>query len=147
MLASARQLSLAPVALLQKTAIFKKCTCMHLLTKESLQQMQRQLCQFCQERGIAVTAYASLGCGELLQHPTVRAVAANAQADAVQLLLLWALQKGLCVVPKSSQPNRVATLAPGALACANASICMRSLGMLEAVPQAAKLCWTPDAVM
>ena len=36
---------------------------------------QRELREFCKQQSIAVVAYASLGCGDLLSHPTVQQTA------------------------------------------------------------------------
>jgi hypothetical protein len=41
--------------------------------------------QYCQAQGVAVVAYASLGCGDLLTHPTVVQVAAAAGKTPAQV--------------------------------------------------------------
>lgn len=41
-----------------------------------------------------MVAYASLGCGDLLAHPAVGAVAAEVGRSPAQVLLRWALQVG-----------------------------------------------------
>lgn len=68
---------------------------------------QRELRAFCLQRNIHVTAYASLGVGHLCSHPTVCRLAALCLKTPSQILLKWALQKGMSVVPKSCRPERI----------------------------------------
>jgi len=79
--------------------------------------VQNELIEFCQRKGIAFQAYASLGSGDVTD-PQLREdffamppVAAAAKAHGVtpaQVLLRWAVQKGCHVVPKSSRKERMA---------------------------------------
>ncbi|KAG2422338.1 hypothetical protein HYH02_015455, partial [Chlamydomonas schloesseri] len=69
---------------------------------------RRELRQLCKQEGIAVVAYASLGCGDLLTAPAVREVAAAVGRSPAQVLLRWALQEGCAVIPKSVRPERLA---------------------------------------
>ena len=51
---------------------------------------QRELRAFCQQHSIAVVAYASLGCGDLLTHPTVRLIAHEVDRTPAQVRhLCW----------------------------------------------------------
>ncbi|GFR40416.1 hypothetical protein Agub_g990, partial [Astrephomene gubernaculifera] len=68
----------------------------------------RELRELCRQEGIAVVAYASLGCSELLGHPVVLRVAAQVGRTPAQVLLRWALQGGCAVIPKSVRPERLA---------------------------------------
>lgn len=49
---------------------------------------QRELRQFCKMHDIQVVAYASLGCGELLSHSTVKSVAGEAGKTPAQVRLV-----------------------------------------------------------
>lgn len=81
---------------------------------------QSELLAYCNTHGIVLQAYASLGGqdagkgrldplgGPLLQHPVVLAAATNHGVSAAQVLLRWALQKGVAVIPKASSKERVA---------------------------------------
>ncbi|KAJ8602298.1 hypothetical protein CTAYLR_007857 [Chrysophaeum taylorii] len=65
---------------------------------------------FCRDRGIVVEAYGSIAPGgtrDLLDHATVRRVAAAALRTPAQVLLGWAQQKGLVVLPKSTSAARI----------------------------------------
>ncbi|MCD6350724.1 MAG: aldo/keto reductase [Armatimonadetes bacterium] len=67
---------------------------------------QTELLNFCQEQGIVVEAYSPLCRGEILRHPTVRAIGEKYGKSAAQVSLRWLLQKGCVVIPKaSSEPH------------------------------------------
>ncbi|KAJ8614247.1 hypothetical protein CTAYLR_001088, partial [Chrysophaeum taylorii] len=71
---------------------------------------RRDVVDYCSRRGIAVQAYASLvqfGRRDLLDHPTTRGVAAATHRTPAQVLLRWALDRGLGVVPKSASRDRI----------------------------------------
>lgn len=57
----------------------------------------------CAAHGVAFQAYGPLGGSRsgLCSHPTVRAVAQSAGRTAAQVVLRWASQQGVCVLPKS----------------------------------------------
>ena len=78
---------------------------------------QRELRAFCAAAGVAVVAYSPLGAGALLQHPAVVAVAQQARRTPAQVLLRWALQRNLLVIPKArlhrvSRCSRLTRLTP-----------------------------------
>lgn len=57
--------------------------------------------------GIITEAWSPLGRGILLQNPVLSDVAKQAEATPAQVILAWALAKGISVVPKSSDPARL----------------------------------------
>ncbi|XP_078238076.1 glyoxal reductase isoform X1 [Pogona vitticeps] len=69
---------------------------------------QSALLDFCGQRGIHVQAYSSLGTGHLVGRPEVAEVARRRGRTPAQVLLRWALQRGVSVIPKSANPSRVA---------------------------------------
>ncbi|XP_058016672.1 glyoxal reductase-like [Ahaetulla prasina] len=69
---------------------------------------QTELLEFCTRNGIHLQAYSSLGTGLLVEHAVVRAVAQQHGRTAAQVLLRWALHRGVSVIPKSASPRRVA---------------------------------------
>jgi diketogulonate reductase-like aldo/keto reductase len=68
---------------------------------------QRDVRAFCSRHAIAVEAYSPLTKGVRLDHPVVRAVAARAGRTPAQVLLRWALQHDLIILPKSTHPDRI----------------------------------------
>ncbi|XP_063240170.1 glyoxal reductase-like [Bacillus rossius redtenbacheri] len=73
---------------------------------------QRELAGFCREHGIALQAYCSLGgassAGALLRDGTVVSVAARLRRSPAQVLLRWAVDHGVGIIPKSVNPERIA---------------------------------------
>ena len=75
---------------------------------------QNALLTFCQQQGIAVTAYSPLGSpaaggpAPLLSEPVIKAIAAAHGASPAQVLLAWGLATGTAVIPKSVQRERLA---------------------------------------
>ncbi len=61
------------------------------------------------QRGIATEAWAPLGQGALLIHPTVTAVADESGRTPAQVLIRWHIQLGNIVIPKSVNPARIAS--------------------------------------
>ena len=67
----------------------------------------RKLIEYCQARNIAVQAYAPLGRGACLDQDIVCVLATKYAKTPAQIVLRWAVQKGICVIPKSSNPARI----------------------------------------
>ncbi|KAK9479212.1 NADP-dependent oxidoreductase domain-containing protein [Lipomyces japonicus] len=82
---------------------------------------QPQLIALAQQRGIAVTAYSSFGpqsflelnhpgalkTGLLLESELIKKIAATHGKTSAQVLLRWATQRGLAVIPKSNNVTRL----------------------------------------
>jgi len=74
-------------------------------------QANREAVAYCHARGIAVTAYSSVSALHARPEAEVRAVSAIAAAHnrtAAQVLLRWALQHNVSVIPHSSRPQHMA---------------------------------------
>ena len=81
---------------------------------------QDDLVAYCQEKGILLTAYSPLGSGDrpdsmkakdeppLLENETVIATAQQEGITPGQLLIAWAIARGTSVIPKSTNPDRIA---------------------------------------
>lgn len=80
---------------------------------------QAALVDFCKRNGVIVTAYSPLGSSDrpahlknedepkLLADPVVHGIAGRRGATAAQVLLAWAVERGLSVIPKSVNPERM----------------------------------------
>jgi diketogulonate reductase-like aldo/keto reductase len=62
----------------------------------------------CAEEGIVVEAYSPLTKGRRLDDATVATIAAEVGRTPAQVLIRWSLQKGLVVLPRSSNAGRIA---------------------------------------
>jgi methylglyoxal/glyoxal reductase len=65
------------------------------------------LVDFCRAQGIQVESYSPLSRGTKLSDPTVGVLAARYAKTPAQVLIRWALQKGLVVIPKSVHRERI----------------------------------------
>lgn len=105
---------------------------------------QQELRQYCAASGIAVVAYSSLGCGDLLQNKVVCNVAHQEGVAPATLLLRWALQQGICVIPKSCTPARVVAMAPDVLL--GQDIGDDAFAVLNSLEDGHKYCWDASAI-
>jgi 2,5-diketo-D-gluconate reductase A len=60
------------------------------------------------ERGIATESWSPLGQGSLFDDPTIAAIATRHKRTPAQVIIRWHLDSGLVVIPKSSNPTRIA---------------------------------------
>jgi len=75
---------------------------------------QSELFNYCTSKGIVLTAYSPLGAAKggegvvpLLQNETVKSIADELNRTPAQVLIRWSVQKGIAVIPKSSNEERL----------------------------------------
>lgn len=68
---------------------------------------QKKLVDYCHSKGIAVQAYAPLARGAYLDDDVICILATKYGKTPAQIGLRWILQKGVAVIPKSSQEERI----------------------------------------
>lgn len=64
--------------------------------------------EYCRAKGIAVEAWGPLTKGQRLDDPTLTEVAAACGKTSAQVLIRWSLQHDFIVIPKSTNPTRIA---------------------------------------
>jgi diketogulonate reductase-like aldo/keto reductase len=69
---------------------------------------QRDLLEFCQKQRIQLEAYAPLTAGHRLNDPRITAIAKKHGRTNAQVLLRWAIQHEIVVIPKSTHADRIA---------------------------------------
>jgi diketogulonate reductase-like aldo/keto reductase len=70
-------------------------------------QYRRGLLAACQQRGIVLEAYSPLTHGRDLAHPTIAQIASRLRRTPAQVLLRWAIQQAIPVIPKSVRRERI----------------------------------------
>ncbi|KAF9463859.1 Aldo/keto reductase [Collybia nuda] len=73
---------------------------------------QHNLKGFCNDKGILLTAYSSLGQNSNVLYEgdsTIKRIASDLKVTPAQILLSWAVQNGIVVVPKSANEDRMVT--------------------------------------
>lgn len=68
---------------------------------------RRRLLAACEERGVTLEAYSPLTHGRELDDPTVAEVARRVGRTPAQVMLRWAVQRGIPVIPKSTRRERI----------------------------------------
>ncbi|CAG05741.1 unnamed protein product [Tetraodon nigroviridis] len=106
------------------------------------QLCQTELRRVCQEYGVCFQAYSSLGRGDLLNDPVVLEVARNCERPPAQVLLRWAVQQGVPVLPKSSNPDRIR----GNMEIFDFDISVPDMEKLSALDCNHRYCWDPSEV-
>ncbi|XP_059818657.1 glyoxal reductase-like [Hypanus sabinus] len=105
--------------------------------------VQDELLAFCTAHGIHLQAYSSLGTGSLLTEPEVVAVAAGYGKTPAQVLLRWALQQEVGVIPKSSDPERIAQN----IQLFDFALSEEDVGVLRRMHSDTRYCWDPRLVV
>jgi diketogulonate reductase-like aldo/keto reductase len=70
-------------------------------------EFRRALWEAGEERGVALEAYSPLGTGRHLSHAAVAEIAERHGRTPAQVLIRWALERDLIVLPKSTHRERI----------------------------------------
>ena len=108
--AGAHELSIAQLMLENECALVRRDAPLSPVeaVREGIDRIWQTM-KACIERGIATEAWAPLGKGALLEDPTITAVARDCGRTSAQVLIRWHLQLGNIVIPKSVNPERIAS--------------------------------------
>ncbi|HEX6172903.1 MAG TPA: aldo/keto reductase [Candidatus Binatia bacterium] len=105
---------------------------------------QQELLAFCQAKGIVIEAYSPLTHGERLKDPKLVAVArkysSSKPKSTAQILIRWALQHGLVVIPKSSNRRRIVENAD----VFEFEISEDDMRLLDSFNENLRTCWDPS---
>jgi diketogulonate reductase-like aldo/keto reductase len=103
---------------------------------------QRALLEFCRARGIQLEAYGPLTRGQRLSDSVVREIAGRHGKTAAQVLLRWGLQHHVVIIPKSTQPARIAENAD----LFDFSLDEREMAALDGLDTGFRTAWDPTSV-
>lgn len=100
---------------------------------------QRELLAFCLARKVSLEAYSPLTSGERLSDPKLVALARGYQKSTAQILIRWAIQHGLVVIPKSANPERIRENAQ----VFDFEISAEDMRTLDGFNENLRTCWDP----
>jgi diketogulonate reductase-like aldo/keto reductase len=70
-------------------------------------QFRRALLEHCHSLQITLEAYSPLTRGESLRHPTITRIAREHGRSPAQVMLRWAIERDVAVIPKSTHRDRI----------------------------------------
>jgi diketogulonate reductase-like aldo/keto reductase len=70
-------------------------------------QFRRALLEACRRHGVVLEAYSPLTRGRNLADPTITGIASRLGRTPAQVMLRWAVQRGIPVIPKSVRRERI----------------------------------------
>jgi len=104
------------------------------------------LVEFCRKNQIHFQAYSSLGtrdCKEkLFSEPLLKELCGKYGTDEAQLLLSWAINQGISVLPKTTNPQHVSNN----LKAFDVSIAPEDIEKMKALNSDKHYCWNPNNV-
>ncbi len=68
---------------------------------------QDRLLDYCQSKNIIIEAYSPLAHAKAMDNEVIGLMAVKYKHSYAQIMLRWAIQKGVVVIPKSANPKRV----------------------------------------
>lgn len=84
------------------------CACNQVLYNPTRRGIEFDLLPLCRERHIPIMAYSPIEQGRLLDHTTLKAVAARHKATPAQIVLAWVIrQDGVIAIPKAASEKHV----------------------------------------
>jgi len=103
---------------------------------------QRELLEFCRAHEIQLEAYCPLTRGEKLKDSVVTGIARRYGKTPAQVLLRWALQHEVVVIPKSGRTERISENA----GLFDFNLDARAMTALDALNADFRTCWDPTRV-
>ncbi|XP_068671498.1 glyoxal reductase-like isoform X1 [Montipora capricornis] len=103
---------------------------------------QKKLYEYCKSKGIWLQAYTSLGQGRLLDEEAVRSIAAQYNKSTAQVLLKWALQHGVGIIPKSVRAQHI----QDNISVTEFELSVDDMETLDKMNTDTHFCWDPTGV-
>ena len=107
--------------------------------------VQKELIDLCQQHNIHFQAYSSLGTdssNQLRQDKTVLRLSAKYKRSPAQILLRWAVQQNIGVLPKSTNPEHIAEN----IQLFDFGLSGDDVDSLSALHNDVHYCWNPDSI-
>ncbi len=102
---------------------------------------QQDLRAYCQGKRIQLEAYSPLAQGQRFGHPVLAAIAARHGKSEAQILIRWALEHEIVVIPKSTNPKRIRENAQ----VFDFALAPDDMAKLDALDEGLRICWDPTS--
>jgi methylglyoxal/glyoxal reductase len=103
---------------------------------------QRELLDYCTAKGIRLEAYSPLTRGRRFGDTRLQAIAKRLGRTPAQVLVRWALQHGLIVIPKSARRERILENAD----VFGFSLSGEDMAVLDALDERLRVSWNPETL-
>lgn len=103
---------------------------------------QDKLLPYCKDKNIVVEAYSPLAHAKAMDNETIRRLAEKYGKSYAQIMLRWALQKDVVIIPKSSNPERIKEN----IDILGFELSSEDMEALKAVNKNLHTCWNPELV-
>lgn len=102
--------------------------------------LQQDIVDFCQKESIQMEASSPLGSGEVLKQETLVRLGDKYGVSTAKICLRWGIQKGFVVIPKSTNPERIA----GNISVFDFEISSDDMRLIDEIPYCGGIGLNPD---
>ena len=103
---------------------------------------QKALLDFCRSHEVQLEAYSPLTKGARLSDPNLVSMASKYSRSPAQILIRWALQQGIVVIPKSAKKDRIYENAN----VFDFTISAQDMETINSFDENLRICWDPSSV-
>lgn len=103
---------------------------------------QKGLLEYCGKKGIVMEAYSPLARTHKFDNPVLKQVAASHSKSVAQVMVRWALQRGLVAIPKSAHKERINEN----FEVFDFSLSKEEMEKLDSLNENYRTCWDPAGI-
>ena len=103
---------------------------------------QPELVNYCREHGIVVEAYSPLAHAKCMNDPVITDIATKHDKSYAQIMLRWAVENGLIILPNSTTPERVREN----ISLFDFELYLEDLQRLTKLDRNMRTCWNPTHI-
>lgn len=104
---------------------------------------QIHLLEYCKKHKIQLEAYSPLAHGQKIEDPTISKIAQKYDKTPAQILIRWAIEQKIVVIPKSTQKKRIIENSK----VFDFAISEEDMKILNSLDENFRTCWDPSEVV
>ncbi|EMK08534.1 MULTISPECIES: aldo/keto reductase [Leptospira] len=104
---------------------------------------QIHLLEYCKKHKIQLEAYSPLAHGQKIEDPTISKIAQKYNKTPAQILIRWAIEQKIVVIPKSTQKKRIIENSK----VFDFAISEEDMKILNSLDEDFRTCWDPSEVV